>query len=513
MNTKVSQEGLVGGLLVGAGGYLLKQYGPKILSAITAKLSDAATTKVVGAAKTTLATASAGDLVRFTQSARVEPIMLVDKRSLNTPFIQDVVHSMYNMFTGYLLLAISLDSKINGVSVGRRLDKFATDRDLNDATMSMLTASTESHKASLESFGLPFIEEIIAEEDEQARVASMEAVDPQDMAAAAAAAAILDDEEMLTPAEQKARDVERQRMQRKADDAAADARRQAEAAEESARRAKEKGDERELKKADEEASHARKKADEAEAYARKKADELEKIEREREERSKTGGTSVTNAAKYVEKVNNLAVGNVIDVNISEDGKSVVVPITVRLRVGSMASGVMVQTLAVGGKDASFGSRWRAWRAGEIGLWSDFILQMDRVDAHRAAMMNDESGYYKAVYNRARNNSMAEALTQGPSLGTASALLVIDAKTAEELERRIGGLLSNFKTRQGIFGHTYSMLMAIVDPDWETVTIYTRGIEMPTKLRAVDIKTASKSDSKELMDILKSYQLGRAPGRI
>ncbi|MNI59324.1 hypothetical protein D3C73_1144810 [compost metagenome] len=222
---------------------------------------------------------------------------------------------------------------------------------------------------------------------------------------------------------------------------------------------------------------------------------------------------MANAAKYVEKITNLAVGNVIDVTISEDGKEAVVPVTVRLRVAGMPSDVLTQTLAVGGTDVTFRSRWRAWRAGEIGFWADFVMAMDRVDAHRAAMMKDETGYYKTVYARARRNSLAENLTSGPSLATASSIVVMDIKTATELERRIGGQLSNFKTRQGIFGHTYSMLMAVVDPDWESITIYTRGIEMPTKLRKDDIKLAGKSDSKELMDILKSYQLGRAPGRI
>lgn len=206
-------------------------------------------------------------------------------------------------------------------------------------------------------------------------------------------------------------------------------------------------------------------------------------------------------------------GNVIDVTISEDGKEAVVPVTIRLRVAGMPSNVMTETLAVGGRDATFRSRWRAWRAGEIKFWADFVLAMDRVDAHRAAMMNDETGYYKTVYTRAAKNGAASAMAGGPSLSTASSIIVMDIKTAKDLERRISGSLDNFKTRQGIFGHTFSMLMAVVDPDWESVTIYTRGIEMPTKLTKNDIKSAGKSDSKELMDILKSYQLGKAPGRI
>jgi hypothetical protein len=419
MNKKVvSQEALP---LVAIGGSLLATLGGAIVKQLLTKVSEDGGTTAIKTAKEMLALRQAGDLVRFTQSARVEPIMLMDKRAVNIPFIQDVVHTAYNMFTGYWLLAVSLDAKINGVSVGRRLDKFATDRDLNDATMTMLT-SMESMTQS-ESFGLPFIDEIIAEQAAMESI-SNDIVYPEDEAAAK------------------------------------------KAAEEEARKAAAKN-----------------------------------------------GPGVNSAAKYVEKINNLAVGNVIDVTISEDGKEAVVPVTIRLRVAGMPSDVMTETLAVGGRDATFRSRWRAWRAGEIKFWADFVLAMDRVDAHRAAMMNDETGYYKTVYNRAAKNGAAQALAGGPSLSTASSIIVMDIKTAKDLERRISGSLDNFKTRQGIFGHTFSMLMVVVDPDWESVTIYTRGIEMPTKLTKNDIKSAGKSDSKELMDILKSYQLGKAPGRI
>ncbi|MNB58628.1 hypothetical protein D3C75_74490 [compost metagenome] len=456
---QVSQEFLGTGLLVTAGIGLLAKYTPQVVAALTNKISDKAAGEVIKKAKTVLAGSKEGDLVRFTQSARVEPILLMDKRAVNIPFIQDVVHTAYNMFTGYWLLAVSLDTKINDVSVGRRLDKFATDRDLNEATLTMLTESPsmESFAASMADFGLPFIDEILAEQHQVA----MESVSNGDMVAANVTADILEDDPVKAGAEAS--------------------------------------------------KYGQKKAEAADAAAA--ADAKKKAEEEERNRLAKKGTGVTNAAKYVEKVNNLAVGNVIDVTISEDGKDAVVPVTIRLRVAAMPSDVMTQTLAVGGTDVTMRSRWRAWRAGEIGFWSDFVLQMDRVDAHRAAMMKDETGYYRTVYARAAKNSAASAMAGGPSLGTASAILVMDVKTATDLERRIGGQLSNFKTRQGIFGHTYSMLMIIVDPDWESVTIYTRGIEMPSKLTKNDIKTGGKSDSKELMDILKSYQLGKAPGRI
>ena len=461
---QVSMEVIGTATILVAAGSLLAQYSPQIIKFISEKVSAKAAGAVIDTVKTQIAGAKTGDLVRFTQSARVEPIMLMDKRAVNIPFIQDVVHSAYNMFTGYWLLAVSLDTTINKVSVGRRLDKFATDRDLADATMTMfenMVPSMESLLIEESDFGLPFIADILAEED---RV-SMEAVNDGDMAAANVTADILDDGgvDNRTDAQKRIDD----RNQKQADAAAA----------ERARR------EQQLE-------------DDAERKGNMK-----------------NGQGVMSASKYVEKINNLAVGNVIDVTISENGIEATVPVTIRLRVAGMPADVMVQTLAVGGTDVTMRSRWRSWRAGEIGFWSDFVLQMDRVDAHRAAMMKDQSGYYKAVYGRAANNKAAASIAGGPSLGTASAIIVMDVKTAIDLERKIGGQLSSFKTRQGIFGHTFSMLMLVVDPDWESVTIYTRGIEMPTKLNKNDIKTAGKSDSKELMDILKSYQLGKAPGRI
>lgn len=505
---QVSMEVIGTATILVAAGSLLAQYSPQIIKFISEKVSAKAAGAVIDTVKTQIAGAKTGDLVRFTQSARVEPIMLMDKRAVNIPFIQDVVHSAYNMFTGYWLLAVSLDTTINKVSVGRRLDKFATDRDLADATMTMfenMVPSMESLLIEESDFGLPFIADILAEED---RV-SMEAVNDGDMVSANVTADIIDDGGVDNRTDAQKRIDERN--QKQADAAAAErARREQQVADQNERRNQQREDQTK--------SRAQQLADQAKNRTQQQADQAANRQQQLEDDAERkgnmkNGQGVMSASKYVEKINNLAVGNVIDVTISENGIEATVPVTIRLRVAGMPADVMVQTLAVGGTDVTMRSRWRSWRAGEIGFWSDFVLQMDRVDAHRAAMMKDQSGYYKAVYGRAANNKAAASIAGGPSLGTASAIIVMDVKTAIDLERKIGGQLSSFKTRQGIFGHTFSMLMLVVDPDWESVTIYTRGIEMPTKLNKNDIKTAGKSDSKELMDILKSYQLGKAPGRI
>lgn len=455
MNKTASQESLI---VLGAAA--IGVVGTAVAKALIEKLGNDAAGKVIEGTKQVLkANQGSTDLVRVTQSARVEPILLMDQRASTVPFIQDVVHSLYNLFCGYWLLSVSLDTTINGVSVGRRLDKFATDRDLADATSSYLDSSMNSgSKASMEAMdiGLPFTKTILQANFEQYQ-SDMQAEFDAYSASMEAGGYDWGKSKPGTPSNE-------------VNDPNATV----------------------------EYDHERKAREQAE-----------------KDRANNKGSSsrVVDPAKAVQTITNLAVGNIVEVVISEDGKEARVPVMIRLRVAGMNPKAIVQTLAVGGVDMSFRGRWRAWRAGELRFWSDFVMAMDRVDAHRAASMNDETGYYKTVYNRAKRNGLAEILTQGPSLGTASSIIVITQQSADELEREIGGQLSSFKVRQGIFGHTYSMLLAVVDPDWESVTIYTRGIEMPTKLSKNDMKAAGKSDSKELMDILKSYQLGKAPGRI
>lgn len=454
---------------------------PKVVETLKSRVGDEAAGKVIQSAKNSMT--DDGDLVRFTQSARVEPIMLLDKRCVNVPFIQDVVHSMYNRFTAYWLLAVSLDTKIHGVSVAKRLDRFATDRDLNAATMNMIGMESRP-QTGLGDFGLPFIPEI------EAMRASMESQSTQtdremwDANVIAAIDDIADDNER-----EKMR-KEYERIQKAADtfawNKAADA---ANKAADAANRAKE-------------------------GYDAALAAEKEKLEQEKDaflHNLKVSGSSVNNAAKYVEKVSNLAVGKVIDVTITEDEKSVTVPVTIRLRVAAASSSVIGQVLAVGGKDRVMLSRWRAWRAGEIRFWADFVLAMDRVDAHRAAMMKDETGYYKAVHSRNSNNRLTKILNGDGSVANASSIIVIDSRTAKELERKINGTLDQFATRQGIFGDTFSMMLAVVDQEWESVTIYTRGMPMAETLTAKDMRNPGTGDTQQIMDLLKSYGMGSSSG--
>lgn len=326
------------------------------------------------------------NLVTFTQSARVEPVLLLDSRATYVPFVKDTVLLAQKLFTAFYLQATALDANIGGVRIVQRLDRFNPDRNLANITRTML--STESYQ-----FGLPRLGESVGLECYGVKNVSLEA----------------------------------------------------------------------------------------------------------------------DVGKQVSDINNLAVGQIVNVDIVEGDKKAVIPVSIRLRVTGMDSDVLVTTLAVGGEDTSARARWRKFDAGEITFFADIIAQRDRLLQHRNAMMKDSSGYYRKVIERANKGIVAWLMGQGPSIGVPSSMIVMTESTRRELEQQISRRLDDYKTRQDIFETTMAMMMFVMDPEWETVTVYIRDIDHVGTYAAGDLKKASeKNDTAEIIKMLLD---GRGPGRL
>jgi hypothetical protein len=97
-----------------------------------------------------------------------------------------------------------------------------------------------------------------------------------------------------------------------------------------------------------------------------------------------------------------------------------------------------------------------------------------------------------------------------SVADASSMVVLTARTAKEIESRLGGKLSNMKVRQQLFDETAIMLMVVINDDWGKVTIYHNSIDLPTSLSITEVKNAAKGSGPDIGEILKAYQLGSAP---
>ena len=56
----------------------------------------------------------------------------------------------------------------------------------------------------------------------------------------------------------------------------------------------------------------------------------------------------------------------------------------------------------------------------------------------------------------------------------------------------------------------AMIMVVIDTDYESVTIYTRDIQLPNKFSVRELKTANKGSGPDVGEILKAYRIGMQP---
>lgn len=223
-----------------------------------------------------------------------------------------------------------------------------------------------------------------------------------------------------------------------------------------------------------------------------------------------GPTRLDKKAFEVLDAGHLFVGNLLDVQIESNGHKATIPVLVRLIPTVMRSDVLVHILANNERDVSLSERWYELTTGQIRFWKDFILCEDLIDEHRKTLLKDDSGQYAEMLKRRRKNRNAAMLTKRPSVATASNIVIISETTKKRVEAATGAEFKNFKARERIFDATFLMLVVVVDPEWETATIYHRGIALPTKLTVKNMKLNNKGKGVDIKEILTAYQLGNSP---
>lgn len=76
-----------------------------------------------------LSSMRSNSLVEYTRATRVEPITLIDRRAAQLPYIDDVLSTALNVFSGYYLQAVALSINVGRIDVMRTLDALNPNRD------------------------------------------------------------------------------------------------------------------------------------------------------------------------------------------------------------------------------------------------------------------------------------------------------------------------------------------------------------------------------------------------
>jgi len=204
---------------------------------------------------------------------------------------------------------------------------------------------------------------------------------------------------------------------------------------------------------------------------------------------------------------NLAVGKMLRVSVTVDEHTMEMPVNIRLAPAVIPNASVEHIVALKKEENSIMERYHAWRAGRLSFIRDLMLCQDLIDTHRKALMNDESGVYSEIIRRANNAKKYGLLTQNPSLVSASSIFVISEESAKNIERHLGGKLTNPRIRQKAFENTYGMLIIVIDREWERVSIYHRGVAASTEVSIRDIKAINKKSGPDIADIMRAYSSG------
>ena len=234
---------------------------------------------------------------------------------------------------------------------------------------------------------------------------------------------------------------------------------------------------------------------------------LEARDRSSRGRSTTMGKDTM---KTITEAPSLSIGRMLEVQITDGDASATIPVTVRLMANTLDAETLTHILSADAEDTSAKARWHQWRGGEISFVRDLLLCQDLIEKNRKNLIKDTSGTYESMLDRKSKNRISAMLSGNPSVATVSSVVVIDEQTANAVERSVGGKLKNFRVRERVMGSTNTMLLVIVDTEWERVRIYSKTLEDSTDLSMKQIKAAGKGQGLDVTEVLKAYQLSQAP---
>lgn len=409
--------------------------------------------------------ATSKSLIEYTQSTRVEPIVLLDQTAVQLPYIEDVLKVVNSVFAAYYLQAVALSVNVGRVDTVRLLERLNPQRSVTNAAAALIgdVFSGESHQFLLPELPSEVFASVESDKAGYDLVASLESYTGR----------LKNVGGHINSQINKLGNV--------VDDAG---------------RAVDMIEKNNIPVAN---------------GAQGPANVLNRSSADMTHRDRIGhGSGVTgDSMNKVTEVASLCVGKMLDVHINSGKSSAVIPVQLRLIVSAITPKVLASIFKSAAKNLTFTERYHSWRSGMISN-ADMWLCKDIVAEHFATLRGDRSGTYAAMSSRRGSAQAAGMIRRDPSIGAASNIAIFTTQTQVQMETEAGGKLSSFKLREQIFARTGLMLMVVIDQKWEQITIYHQSIELPTTFNLAALKTASRGNGPDVTEMLKTLMKGKAP---
>lgn len=211
---------------------------------------------------------------------------------------------------------------------------------------------------------------------------------------------------------------------------------------------------------------------------------------------------------------NLAVGKIINVQITYGNQTTTIPITATLAPKVIDSDDFITLAKYNSVDTSFRGRWHQMRSGEIKAIDDWLFCSDLIENNRKALLADKTGTLLSAASKRTKNLLAAVASGTASPNAISTMVIITKQTSLDLEIVLKGSLKKSHIRDQYFSNNATMMLVVVDTQMEKFTIYQRSIDDYSDLTLKDIeKNSTKSNGLDMKSILDAYKLGNMPNII
>ena len=227
-------------------------------------------------------------------------------------------------------------------------------------------------------------------------------------------------------------------------------------------------------------------------------------------KKKIPNASLNQGLKQIADADNLAVGRLLEVTISNNGIEVNTPVSVRMRPMIVPQLIVRELMTFGDVKESWSERWHRWRAGELSLIGDVVLQNDLVRNRRKLLAMDKQGIYREMLQRRRGNRLAAIASGKASLGAISSFVIVSANTMNQIRTNTGMTLDNQDFLNGLFEQNSAMMFIVIDTDWENIRCYTHGVKGVAEYTFKQFEGLSKGNGPDIVEIMKAYTLNSNP---
>lgn len=158
-------------------------------------------------------------------------------------------------------------------------------------------------------------------------------------------------------------------------------------------------------------------------------------------------------------------------------------------------------------------RWYGYKAGEISFWKDFVFQLDRFKRLEKAMKYDKDHVFRDFISGANKripSKLGNIFTDNRKHNILNNIFIFDQAKFRKYVNSAGLKITSYTHRQRLMVSLGTMLIVLVDPLHNCVTIYINGFESPIELSYDQCKDNSKSDKVSITEIMQEMTKGKLP---